>query len=88
LECCFCVPVAPGGAEAGEICPNAGAADGTAADAGLSPGDVVVEVQQETIAGPGDVTRLIALARHQQRRYVAMLVHNADGLRWQALSLD
>jgi serine protease Do len=64
------------------------AADGTAADAGLNLGDVIVEVQQETIAGPEDVVRLIALARQQQRLYVAMLVHNADGLRWLALSLD
>ena len=64
------------------------AADGSAADAGLNPGDVLEEVQQETIAAPEDVTRLIALARQQQRRYVAMLVHNADGLRWLAMSLD
>jgi serine protease Do len=62
--------------------------DGAAADAGLSPGDVVVEVQQEKVAGPEDVARLVAAALQQQRRYVALLVHNADGLRWLALSLD
>jgi serine protease Do len=64
------------------------ASDGTAADAGLSPGDVIIEVQQEKIAGPEDVVRQVALAREQQRRYVALLVHNSDGLRWLALSLD
>jgi serine protease Do len=64
------------------------APDGTAAEAGLNPGDVVVEVQQENVALPEDVARLMAVARQQQRRYVAMLVHNADGLRWLALSLD
>jgi serine protease Do len=63
-------------------------ADGAAADAGLSPGDVVVEVQQEKVAGAEDVARLVAAALQQQRRYVALLVHNADGLRWLALSLD
>jgi serine protease Do len=64
------------------------ASDGTAADAGLSPGDVIVEVQQEKVAGPNDVVQQVALAREQQRRYVALLVHNAAGLRWLALSLD
>jgi serine protease Do len=63
-------------------------ADGAAADAGLSPGDVVVEVQQEKVAGLDDVASLMAAALQQQRRYVALLVHNADGLRWIALSLD
>jgi serine protease Do len=64
------------------------AAEGTAADAGLSPGDAIIEVQQEKVAQPEDVIRLVALAREQQRRYVALLVHSADGLRWLALSLD
>jgi serine protease Do len=63
-------------------------ADGAAADAGLNPGDVVVEVQQEKVAAPSDVARLVAAALQQQRRYVALLVHNTDGLRWLALSLD
>jgi serine protease Do len=63
-------------------------ADGAAADAGLNPGDVVVEVQQEKVAGAEDVARVVAAALQQQRRYVALLVHNADGLRWLALSLD
>jgi serine protease Do len=64
------------------------APDGTAAEAGLNPGDVVVEVQQENVGLPEDVARLMTVPRQQQRRYVAMLVHNADGLRWLALSLD
>ena len=65
------------------------AADGTAAEAGLSAGDIVVQVQQETVASPDDVARLIALARKQQRHYVAVLVQrNAEGLRWLALSLE
>jgi membrane-associated protease RseP (regulator of RpoE activity) len=61
--------------------------DGAAADAGLKPGDVVVEVQQEKVVGPDDITRLVAAAL-QQRRYVALLAHNADGLHWVAPSLD
>jgi serine protease Do len=65
------------------------AQDGTAAEAGLSVGDLVVQIQQDRIAGPEDVDRLIALARQQQRHYVAVLVQrNTEGLRWFALSLE
>jgi serine protease Do len=63
------------------------ASDGAAADAGISAGDVIVEVQQAKVAEPEDVVRQVSLAREQQRRYVALLVYNADGLRWLALSL-
>ena len=65
------------------------AEDGTAAEAGLSVGDLVVQIQQDKVAGPEDVDRLIALARQQQRHYVAVLVQrNTEGLRWFALSLE
>ncbi len=62
--------------------------DGPTAQAGLAPGDVVVEIQQEKVAGVEDVAGIIALARQQRRRYVAVLAHNAEGLRWLAVSLD
>jgi serine protease Do len=62
---------------------------GAAAEAGVSTGDVIVQIQQEKVAGPDDVARLIALARQQQRHYVAVLVHrNVDGLRWLAMSIE
>ena len=65
------------------------APDGAAAEAGLNPGDVIVQVQQQKVAAPEDVARQLALARQQQhRRYVMVLVHNPDGLRWHALSLE
>jgi serine protease Do len=63
--------------------------DGAAAEAGLSAGDVVVQVQQEKVASPEDVARLITAAREHQRHYVAVLVQrNAEGLRWLAMSLE
>ena len=61
--------------------------DGAAAAAGLGVGDVVVQIQQEKVAGPEDVARLVAAARRQQRRYVVVLVQNPAGLHWIALSL-
>lgn len=75
-----------GGDQSGVVVTQV-ASDGTAADAGISVGDVIVEVQQAKVAEPNDVVRQVSLAREQQRRYVALLVHNADGLRWLALSL-
>ena len=63
--------------------------DGAAAEAGLSAGDVVVQVQQEKVGGPEDVDRLIDLARKRQRHYAAVLVQrNSEGLRWIAMSLE
>jgi serine protease Do len=64
------------------------APDGPAAEAGLSAGAVIVQIQQEKVAGVEDVARLIALARQRQRRYVAVLVYNTKGLRWLAMSLQ
>src|SRR5262249_8058171 len=61
---------------------------GPAQEAGLSVGDVSVQVQQERIGEAGDVARVISLARQQQRHYVIILVHNSEGLRWVALSLQ
>jgi len=63
--------------------------NGAAAEAGLSAGDVVVQVQQEKVGGPEDVDRLIDLARKRQRHYAAVLVQrNSEGLRWFAMSLE
>ncbi len=63
--------------------------DGAAAEAGLTAGDVVVQVQQEKVEAPDDVARLIASARQHQRHYVAVLVrHSGEGLRWLALSIE
>jgi serine protease Do len=63
--------------------------DGAAAEAGLLAGDSIVQVQQEKVADPGDVDRVIAGARQHQRHYVALLVNRPpEGLRWLAMSLE
>ena len=65
------------------------AQDGAAAEAGLTAGDVVVQVQQEKVEAPDDVARLIAAARQHQRHYVAVLVQrSSEGLRWLALNIE
>ena len=63
-------------------------AEGPAADAGLAAGDVIVQVQQDKVANAGDVARVIASARQQQRHYVIVLVKSAQGLRWMPVSLE
>ncbi len=55
---------------------------GTAADRGLKPGDVIVEVQQQTILVPADLQRQIITARDEGRKSVLLLVQGKDGMRW------
>jgi serine protease Do len=55
---------------------------GTAADRGLKPGDVIVEVQQQTILVPADLQRQIVTARDEGRKSVLLLVQGKDGMRW------
>jgi serine protease Do len=65
------------------------AGDGTATEAGVIVGDVIVQMQQEKVVDPDDVERLITTARQRQRHYVAMLVkRDTEGLRWLAMSLE
>jgi serine protease Do len=56
--------------------------DGTAADHGLKPGDVVVEVQQTAVASPADMQKRLDQARQEGRKSVLLLVQGGDGLRW------
>jgi len=58
------------------------AANGTAADRGLKPGDVIVEVQQQPVATPVDVQKRLTEARDQSRKSVLLLVQGKDGMRW------
>jgi serine protease Do len=61
--------------------------NGVAAGRGLKAGDVIVEVQQETVATPQDVQDRVDRYRKLSRKTVLMLVQNSDGLRWVPLPL-
>jgi serine protease Do len=61
--------------------------DSPAAERGLKPGDVIVEVQQEPVASPSDVQSRVDGVRKQSRKSVLMLIQSQDGLRWVPLSL-
>ncbi len=64
------------------------ATDSAAAERGLKPGDVIVEVQQEAVNSPADVQERVNRVRRQNRRSVLMLVQGQDGLRWVPLPVD
>jgi serine protease Do len=61
--------------------------EGAAADHGLKPGDVVVEVAQSAVATPADMQKRLDEARSGSRKSVLLLVQSQDGLRWVPLPL-
>jgi serine protease Do len=60
---------------------------GAAGQRGVKAGDVIVEVQQETVNAPGDVQDRVERFRKQGRKTVLMLIQSSDGLRWVPLPL-
>jgi serine protease Do len=64
------------------------AADSIAARKGLRPGDVIVEVGQEEVSAPGDVSRKVKKAKEDGRKSVLMLVDRQGDLRFVALRID
>jgi serine protease Do len=57
-------------------------ATGIAADRGLKPGDVIVEVQQQAVAVPADLQKRLSEAKGLGKKSVLLLVQNKDGMRW------
>jgi serine protease Do len=64
------------------------APDGSAADAGLNVGDVVVKMQQEAVMEPEQVLQALDSVRAQKRHYALLLVRQQDGLKWVPLDLQ
>ena len=66
-----------------------GVKDGSvAAEKGLQPGDVVVEVDQKEVASPADVQARIADARKAKQRVVTFLIYRQGDFQWVALRID
>jgi serine protease Do len=61
---------------------------GVAAERGLKPGDVIVEVQQAEVASPDDVMKKVEAQRAQDRKSVLMLIQGQDGVRYVPLPLS
>jgi serine protease Do len=56
--------------------------DGTAADRGLKAGDVIVEVQQQSVSTPADIQKHLSDARAAGKKSALLLVQGKDGMRW------
>ena len=65
-----------------DVSPN-----GPAADRGLKPGDVVVEVQQAEVGSVADVQKRIDAVKKENRKSVLLLIQRQDGLQWVPLPL-
>jgi serine protease Do len=66
-----------------------GVAEGSpAAEKGLQPGDVVVEVYQKEVATPQDVEAQISTARQAKQRVVTFLIYRQGDFQWVALRID
>jgi serine protease Do len=60
-----------------------------AADKRIQPGDVIVEVGQEPVANPADVTRRVDALKKEGRKSALLLVSNAQGeVRFVAISIE
>jgi serine protease Do len=66
-----------------DVTPNS-----SAAERGLKPGDVIVEVQQGEVTSPADVQQKVDSVRKESRKSVLMLIQRQDGLQWVPLSLS
>ena len=66
-----------------------GVTDGSAAaEKGLRPGDVVVEVDQKEVGTPKEVEAQIAAARKGNQRVVTFLIYRQGDFQWVALRVD
>ncbi|MEE3100517.1 MAG: DegQ family serine endoprotease, partial [Pseudomonadota bacterium] len=63
-------------------------AAGPAAEKGLRPGDVIVEVAQEAVSSPDEVKERVEKAGEQGRKSVLLLVSSRGELRFIAVSLE
>jgi len=62
--------------------------NGAAAEKDLRPGDVIVEVDQEPVSEPGDVSEKVNQARENGYRVVTLLVYREGDYQWIALRID
>ena len=66
-----------------DVAPNS-----AAADRGLKPGDVIMEVQQNEVGAPADIQKQIDAARKADRKNVLMLIQREGGVQYVPLSLS
>jgi serine protease Do len=60
---------------------------GDAAEKGITPGDVILEVNQRTVKAPDDIKTAIASAETEKKSSVLLLVNSQNNLRFVAVKL-
>jgi serine protease Do len=65
-----------------DVAPNT-----PAAERGLKPGDVIVEVQQAEVNAPSDIQKQVDAARKADRKNVLMLIQREGGVQYVPLSV-
>jgi serine protease Do len=65
-----------------DVAPNT-----AAADRGLRPGDVIMEVQQGEVSSPADIQKQVEAARKADRKFVLMLIQREGSTQYVPLSL-
>jgi serine protease Do len=63
-------------------------ADGSGAEKGLKPGDVIVEVDQEEVINPAQVNERVKKAKDEGYRVVTLLVFREGDYQWVAVRID
>jgi serine protease Do len=63
-------------------------AGGSGAEKGLKPGDVIVEVDQEEVATPAQVSERVEKAKEEGYRVVTLLVFRQGDYQWVAVRID
>ena len=61
--------------------------DSAAAEKGIRPGDVIVEVGQEEVSSPDEVVTKVTAVQDSKRKSVLILLQRAEDLRFVALRL-
>ncbi len=61
---------------------------GSAAEKGLKPGDVIVEVDQEEVDNPAQVVERVKKAKDEGYRVVTLLVFRQGDFQWIAVRID
>jgi serine protease Do len=59
-----------------------------AASKGLKPGDVIVEVDQSSVATPADVEKRVAAAKASGLKVVTLLIYHQGDFQWVAVRID
>ncbi len=75
------------GAEVKGVVVTTVASAGSAAEKGLKPGDVIVEVNQEEVASPADVAGAVDKAQQAGRKSVLLLIEREGDIRFEAVRI-